>query len=78
MNSNEQLMETFEHLENKLKESNDFIMKEQVEAFNEAVQKQCENVETEIGRVCIQLASPDFKFMTGETITLEGGLGQRP
>lgn len=36
------------------------------------------NVETEIGRVCIQLASPDFKFMTGETITLEGGLGQRP
>ena len=26
MNSNEQLMETFEHLENKLKESNDFII----------------------------------------------------
>ena len=36
------------------------------------------NVETEIGRVCIQLASPDFKFMTGETITLEVVLGQRP
>ncbi|MFR4351960.1 MAG: SDR family NAD(P)-dependent oxidoreductase [Roseburia sp.] len=36
------------------------------------------NVETEIGRVCVQLASPDFKFMTGETITLEGGLGLRP
>ena len=36
------------------------------------------DVETEIGRVCVQLASPDFKFMTGETITLEGGLGQRP
>lgn len=36
------------------------------------------NVETEIGRACVQLASPDFKFMTGETITLEGGLGQRP
>ena len=36
------------------------------------------NVETEIGRVCVQLASPDFKFMTGETLTLEGGLGQRP
>ena len=34
--------------------------------------------ELEIGRVCVQLASPDFKFMTGETITLEGGLGQRP
>mgnify|MGYP000557933058 CR=1 FL=1 len=32
------------------------------------------DVEKEIGRVCVQLASPDFKFMTGETITLEGGL----
>lgn len=36
------------------------------------------NVESEIGRVCVQLASPDFKFMTGETLTLEGGLGLRP
>jgi NAD(P)-dependent dehydrogenase (short-subunit alcohol dehydrogenase family) len=36
------------------------------------------NVETEIGRVVVQLASPDFKFMSGETITLEGGMGQRP
>lgn len=36
------------------------------------------NAEKEIGRVCVQLASPDFKYMTGETITLEGGLGQRP
>ena len=34
--------------------------------------------EKEIGRVCVQLASPDFKYMTGETITLEGGLGLRP
>ena len=34
--------------------------------------------ELEIGRVCVQLASPDFKYMTGETLTLEGGLGQRP
>ncbi|WP_369298424.1 SDR family NAD(P)-dependent oxidoreductase [uncultured Neglectibacter sp.] len=34
--------------------------------------------ELEIGRVCVQLASPDFKYMTGETITLEGGMGQRP
>ena len=32
----------------------------------------------EIGRVCVQLASPDFKFMSGETLTLEGGMGQRP
>ncbi|MDY2861772.1 MAG: SDR family oxidoreductase [Oscillospiraceae bacterium] len=36
------------------------------------------DAETEIGRVCVQIASPDFKYMTGETITLEGGLGQRP
>lgn len=36
------------------------------------------DVEREIGRVCVQLASPDFKYMTGETITLEGGLGLRP
>ena len=34
--------------------------------------------ETEIGRVCVQLANPDFKYMTGETLTLEGGLGMRP
>ena len=34
--------------------------------------------EDEIGRVCVQLAHPDFKYMTGETLTLEGGLGLRP
>jgi NAD(P)-dependent dehydrogenase (short-subunit alcohol dehydrogenase family) len=36
------------------------------------------NTELEIGRVCVQLASPDFKYMSGETLTLEGGMGQRP
>jgi NAD(P)-dependent dehydrogenase (short-subunit alcohol dehydrogenase family) len=36
------------------------------------------NVETEIGRVVVQLCGPDFKFMSGETVTLEGGMGQRP
>ena len=36
------------------------------------------DVEKEIGRVCVQLASPDFKYMNGETLTLEGGMGQRP
>lgn len=36
------------------------------------------DVEKEIGRVCVQLASPDFKFMSGETLTLEGGMGLRP
>ena len=34
--------------------------------------------EQNIGRVCVQLAHPDFKYMTGETLTLEGGLGLRP
>lgn len=34
--------------------------------------------EEDIGRACVQLASPDFKFMSGETLTLEGGLGLRP
>jgi NAD(P)-dependent dehydrogenase (short-subunit alcohol dehydrogenase family) len=36
------------------------------------------DVEKEIGRACVQLASPDFKYMSGETITLEGAMGQRP
>lgn len=36
------------------------------------------DAELEIGRVCVQLASPDFKYMSGETLTLEGGMGQRP
>ncbi len=34
--------------------------------------------EREIGRVCVQLASEDFKYLTGETLTLEGGMGLRP
>ena len=34
--------------------------------------------ELEIGRVCVQLASPDFKYLTGETLTVEGGMGVRP
>lgn len=34
--------------------------------------------ELDIGRVCVQLAHPDFKYMTGETLTIEGGLGMRP
>ncbi len=34
--------------------------------------------EIEIGRVCVQLAHPDFKYLTGETLTLEGGMGLRP
>ena len=34
--------------------------------------------ELEIGRVCVQVAHPDFKYMTGETLTLEGGMGLRP
>ena len=34
--------------------------------------------ELEIGRACVQLANPDLKYMSGETITLEGGMGLRP
>lgn len=36
------------------------------------------DAETEIGRACVALASPDLKYMSGETLTLEGGLGLRP
>lgn len=36
------------------------------------------NPETEIGRVCVQLAMPDFKYLSGDTLTLEGGMGLRP
>ena len=36
------------------------------------------NSELDIGRVCVQLATPDFKYMSGETLTLQGGSGQRP
>lgn len=36
------------------------------------------NAEVDIGRVCVQIASEDFKYMSGETITLEGGMGLRP
>ena len=34
--------------------------------------------EADIGRVCVLISHPDFKYMTGETLTLEGGLGLRP
>ena len=34
--------------------------------------------EKDIGRVCVLLGSQDFKYMSGETITLEGGMGLRP
>lgn len=36
------------------------------------------DVELEIGRACVGLASPDFKYLSGETLTLEGGMGLRP
>ncbi len=36
------------------------------------------DAELEIGRVCVQLANPDFQYLNGETLTLEGGMGLRP
>lgn len=36
------------------------------------------DVELEIGRACVALASPDLKYLSGETLTLEGGMGLRP
>ena len=36
------------------------------------------DAEKDIGRVCVLLGTPDFKYMSGETLTLEGGMGQRP
>lgn len=34
--------------------------------------------ETDIGRVCVFLASDDASFITGETISVQGGVGLRP
>ncbi|MBQ9736712.1 MAG: SDR family oxidoreductase [Clostridia bacterium] len=34
--------------------------------------------EEDIGRACVALTSPDLKYMNGETVTLEGGMGLRP
>ncbi len=36
------------------------------------------DAEKEIGRAVVALTSPDFKYMSGETLTLEGGMGLRP
>ena len=36
------------------------------------------NVETDIASVVVQLCTPAFKYMSGETLVLEGGMGQRP
>ena len=34
--------------------------------------------EKDIGQVCLFLASPGGKYITGETISLQGGSGMRP
>lgn len=56
------------------------------ESYPEAYEKNLKAVpmgrfgdpEKDIGRVCVLLGSRDFKYMSGETITLEGAMGQRP
>ena len=56
------------------------------QAYPEAYEKNLKAVpmgrfgdpEKDIGRVCVMLGSPDFKYMSGETLTLVGGMGQRP
>ncbi len=56
------------------------------DAYPEAYEKNLKAVpmarfgdpEKDIGRVCGLLGSPDFKYMSGETLTLEGDMGQRP
>ena len=36
------------------------------------------DAETDIGRICVFLASEDAKYITGETISVQGGSGLRP
>ncbi len=36
------------------------------------------DAENEIGRAVLMLCTKDFKYLTGETLTLEGGMGLRP
>ena len=56
------------------------------QAYPDAVQSQRQdaahghyaNPETEIGRVCVQLAMPDFNLVRRDPLTLEGGMGLRP
>ena len=36
------------------------------------------DAEKEIGETCVFLASPAAKYMSGETLTLQGGSGLRP
>ncbi|MEG0897617.1 MAG: SDR family oxidoreductase, partial [Ruthenibacterium sp.] len=36
------------------------------------------DAETDIGRVCVFLASDDASFISGESITVQGGSGLRP
>ena len=36
------------------------------------------DAEKDVGRVCVFLASEDAKYITGDTIMIQGGLGMRP
>lgn len=56
------------------------------EAYPEAYEKTIQGIpmgrfgdpEKDIGRVCVFLASEDASYISGETITMQGGSGQRP
>ncbi len=66
------------------------VMTEQLaawkEAYPEAYEKNVQSIpmgrfgdaEKEIGETCVFLASPAAKYMSGETLTLQGGSGLRP
>lgn len=48
------------------------------ETIKEIPLKRFADPETDVGRLCVFLASEDAKYITGETISIQGGGGLRP